>query len=48
VTAIDILLQPDGTMLEQCKVENARLLEAYPKGFALDDSPARPVRHRGE
>ena len=36
VTAIDILLEPDATMLEHCKADNARLLEVYPKGFALD------------
>jgi phosphoserine phosphatase len=36
VTAIDILLEPDATMLEHCKADNARLLGAYPKGFALD------------
>ena len=36
VTAIDILLEPDATMLEHCKADNARLLAAYPQGFALD------------
>ena len=36
VTAIDILLEPDTTMLEHCKADNARLLGVYPKGFALD------------
>ncbi len=36
VTAIDILLEPDATMLEHCKADNARLLGAYPQGFALD------------
>jgi hypothetical protein len=36
VTAIDILLEPDATMLEHCKADNARLLGAYPSGFALD------------
>ena len=36
VTAIDILLKPDATMLEHCKANNARLLKEYPKGFALD------------
>jgi acid phosphatase (class A) len=35
-TAIDILLEPDATMLEHCKADNARLLGVYPKGFALD------------
>jgi haloacid dehalogenase-like hydrolase len=38
VTAIDILLNPDATMLGQSAADNASLLEAYPKGFALDAS----------
>jgi hypothetical protein len=36
VTAIDILLLPDATMLEHAAANNARLLEVFPKGFALD------------
>jgi hypothetical protein len=36
VTAIDIALEPDATMIQHAKVNNARLLKAYPKGFALD------------
>ena len=36
VTAIDILLEPNATMLAHCKANNARLLREYPKGFALD------------
>jgi len=36
VTAIDILLQPDAAMLKHAEATNARLLKAYPKGFALD------------
>ena len=36
VTAIDILLEPDATMLRHAAADNARLLKAYPKGFALD------------
>src|SRR5207253_2686668 len=36
VIAIDILLEPDTTMLQHCQVNNARLLKVYPKGFALD------------
>jgi hypothetical protein len=38
VTAIDILLEPDATMLRQAEANNARLLKAYPKGFALDEA----------
>jgi hypothetical protein len=36
VTAIDILLEPDAVMLQHAEANNARLLEAYPKGFAFD------------
>ena len=36
VTAIDILLEPDGTMLERAAANNARLRAAFPQGFALD------------
>jgi hypothetical protein len=35
-TAIDILLQPDATMLQHAAANNDRLLKVYPKGFALD------------
>ena len=35
VTAIDILLEPDATMLEHAKAANALLLKTFPKGFAL-------------
>ena len=36
IAAIDILLQPDATMLQHAAANNARLLEEFPKGFALD------------
>jgi phosphoglycolate phosphatase-like HAD superfamily hydrolase len=36
VTAIDILLEPDATMLQHAATNNARLLGVFPKGFALD------------
>jgi phosphoserine phosphatase len=38
VTAIDILLEPDATMLERCRANNARLLGVHPGGFALDEA----------
>jgi hypothetical protein len=38
ITAIDILLEPDATMLKHAATNNARLLKVYPKGFALDAS----------
>jgi hypothetical protein len=36
VTAIDILLEPDATMLKEAQAVNERLLKILPKGFALD------------
>ena len=36
VTAIDIALEPDATMMQHAQADNARLLKAFPKGFALD------------
>lgn len=38
VTAIDILLDPDATMIDHAEAANARLLKVFPKGFALDAS----------
>jgi phosphoserine phosphatase len=38
VTAIDILLEPDATMLQHAEANNARLLKFFPKGFALDEA----------
>ena len=40
ITAIDVLLQPDATMLKHAGAANARLLKAYPGGFALDAAHA--------
>jgi len=36
VTAIDIALEPDSTMIDHAMADNARLLKSFPKGFALD------------
>ena len=38
VTAIDIALEPDATMLEHATALNARLRQSFPKGYALDAS----------
>ena len=38
ITAIDILLEPDATMLVHAQANNARLLKVFPKGFALDEA----------
>jgi hypothetical protein len=35
VTAIDILLDPDATMIQHATAANAQLLKSYPKGFTL-------------
>jgi hypothetical protein len=34
--AIDVLLDPDATMLSKAEAANARLRENFPKGYALD------------
>lgn len=36
VTAIDILLEPDATMLQHAEANNTRLLTVFPNGYALD------------
>jgi hypothetical protein len=38
VTAIDIALEPDDTMIQHAKADNARLRENFPKGFSLDET----------
>lgn len=36
VTAIDILLEPDGAMVKHAEAANERLRKEFPEGFALD------------
>ena len=36
VTAVDIALEPDQTMIQHAMADNIRLLKSFPKGFALD------------
>jgi 2'-5' RNA ligase len=38
VTAIDIALEPDVTMVQHATAANARLRKSFPKGFALDET----------
>jgi hypothetical protein len=38
LTAIDVALEPDATMLQHAKDANARLLKSFPKGFTLDET----------
>ena len=35
VTAIDIALEPDTTMIQHAEATNARLRKVFPKGYAL-------------
>jgi 2'-5' RNA ligase len=48
VTAIDILLEPDATMLGRAFAANQRLRDNYPEGFALDAThqPHVTILHR--
>ena|SRR5271165_3918250 len=43
VTAIDVLLEPDRTMIQHAQAANARLLQNYPKGFTLGGAHAPHV-----
>jgi 2'-5' RNA ligase superfamily len=38
VTAIDIALEPDVTMVQHAMAANTRLLKSFPKGFTLDET----------
>lgn len=38
ITAIDVALEPDATMLDRATALNARLRQSFPKGYALDAS----------
>ena len=38
ITAIDILLLPDATMIQRAEAVNKRLRSVFPKGFSLDAS----------
>ena len=40
ITAIDILLKPDATMLQHAAANNERLRKVYPKGFTFDAAHA--------
>jgi hypothetical protein len=43
ITAIDILLEPDATMIQRAHDANAQLLKNFPKGFALGGEHAPHV-----
>ncbi|HEY2585680.1 MAG TPA: hypothetical protein VGI81_07945 [Tepidisphaeraceae bacterium] len=38
VTAIDIVLEPDATMVTHARADNDRLRKVFPDGFALDET----------
>ena len=38
ITAIDVSLAPDATMIKHASAANARLLKVFPKGYSLDAS----------
>jgi hypothetical protein len=40
VTAVDIVLEPDATMIQHAQVANAGLLKNFPQGFPLGDEHA--------
>lgn len=39
VSAIDILLEPDATMIQHATAANAELLKNFPKGYTLGGAP---------
>ncbi len=41
--AIDVLLEPDATMVEKAKIVNSQLRVDYPQGYALDASHAAHI-----
>jgi hypothetical protein len=40
ITAVDIVLEPDATMIQNAQAANAGLLNNFPKGFTLGDEHA--------
>jgi hypothetical protein len=40
ITAVDIVLEPDATMIQHAQAANAGLLKNFPKGYALGDEHA--------
>jgi len=40
ITAVDIVLEPDATMIQNAQAANAGLLKNFPKGFTLGDEHA--------
>jgi hypothetical protein len=40
VTAVDIVLEPDSTMIQNAQAANTGLLKNFPKGYSLGDEHA--------
>jgi hypothetical protein len=47
ITAVDIVLEPDATMIQHAQAANARLLKNFPKGYALGDEHAPHISVMG-
>jgi hypothetical protein len=47
ITALDIVLEPDATMVRHARAANAGLLKNFPKGYALDDEHAPHISVMG-
>jgi hypothetical protein len=47
ITAVDIVLEPDETMIQHAQAANAGLLENFPKGYALGNEHAPHISVMG-
>ena len=47
ITALDIVLEPDATMIHHAEAANAGLLKNFPKGYALGDEHAPHISVMG-
>ena len=47
ITAVDVVLEPDVTMIRQAQAANAALLKNFPKGYALGDEHAPHISVMG-
>jgi hypothetical protein len=47
ITALDIVLEPDATMIQHAQAANAGLLKNFPKGYALGDEHAPHISVMG-
>jgi hypothetical protein len=48
ITAVDIVLEPDATMIQHAQAANAGLLKNFPKGYALGDEHAPHISVIGD